>query len=212
MARGRGGSPGTALARAARRAGVTDPRVIEAVSRVDRRGFVPPGAEAQAGHDAPVAIGSGQTTSQPSLVALMVEALELRGGERVLEVGSGHGYQTALLAELAGEVWSLERYLDLAEAAAANLADHGADNARVRAGDGTRGLPEAAPFDAIIVSAATTQLPPAWAEQLAEGGRLVVPLGDHGYQEVMAFRARGGELVRDRVLTPVRFVPLVAEE
>lgn len=204
--------PGEALARAARRAGVADERVLAAVARVDRRVFVPDAEEPLADQDAPVPIGLGQTTSQPSLIALMVEGLELRGAERVLEIGSGFGYQTALLAELAEEVWSVERHEQLAEAARDNLAEQGTGNAHVVVGDGTAGLPDAAPFDAMVVSAASPRPAPAWAEQLSEGAPLVMPLGDRGFQEVVRLRRRGGELVRERALTPVRFVPLVPDE
>lgn len=204
--------PGEVLARAARRAGVADERVLEALARVDRRAFVPRSAAREAAQDAPVPIGQGQTTSQPSLIALMVEGLGLRGHERVLEIGGGYGYQTALLAELAAEVWSVERYGELAEAARANLAAHGADNANVVVGDGTAGLADAAPFDAMVVSAASPRPSPAWVGQLVEEGPLVAPLGDRGFQEVVRLRRRDGELVRDRELTPVRFVPLVPDE
>jgi protein-L-isoaspartate(D-aspartate) O-methyltransferase len=139
----------------------------------------------------------------------MVEALALTGSERVLEVGTGYGWQTALLASLAGFVWSVERWPDLAEAARANLERYGARNAEVVAGDGSRGLPGQAPFEAILVSAAFPQVPPPLAEQLAPGGRLVQPIGRGGDEDVVLFERRGDRLETARSLTLARFVPLV---
>lgn len=198
--------------RAAEAAGVTAPPVLEAMRAVDRAQFVPPEARSLAYDDAPVPIGSGQTTSQPSLIAAMVAACDPHEDDRVLEVGSGHGYQTALLAHVAAEVWSIERFAELAEVAQANLAEAGVRNATVSVGDGTRGWPEAAPFDAVIVSAATPTVPDAWNAQLVDGGRVVVPVGGRDYQEVVVLVRRDGQLERDRLLTPVRFVPLVPGE
>src|SRR5918994_323916 len=156
--------------------GVRDQRALEAMRRVPREGFVPTGQADRAYVDEPIPIPHGQVTTQPSLIARMVEALDLRGGETVLEIGSGHGYQTALLAELVapdGFVWSVERFADLAEVAMRNLARHGTANAEVRSADGSRGHPEHSPYEAIVVSAAFPEVPPPLAEQLGEGGRLV---------------------------------------
>jgi protein-L-isoaspartate(D-aspartate) O-methyltransferase len=147
-------------------------------------------------------------TTQPSLVAAMVEALELTGSERVLEVGAGLGYQAAVLARLAREVWSVERRVDLAEAAAANLRSQAVENATVVPGDGTDGLPEHAPFDAIVVAAAHHRVPPPLAAQLAPGGRLVQPIGPSGSEDVTLFERRPAGLVRVRSVAAARFVPL----
>jgi len=176
---------------------------------VPRRAYVPRGSEPQADEDAPIAIGHGQVTTQPSLVACMVEALALGGEEKVLEVGSGLGYQTAILARLARSVWSIERLPELAAAARANLAAQGVANAHVVEGDGTRGLPEQAPFDAVVVAAAFPDVPPPLAEQLAEGGRLVQPIGPGGREEVVLFVRQPEGLERVRRLIGARFVPLV---
>src|SRR6266511_4162190 len=174
----RASRPGsTELLRAVRAAGIRDERVLGAIARVPRLEFVPAEAAADAYFDEPIPIGHGQVTTQPSLVARMVEALGLRGGERVLEIGTGLGWQTALLATLAGRVWSVERFPDLAEAAGRNLAGRGIVNADVVVGDGGEGLAEHAPYDAIVVSAASPEVPSPLAEQLADGGRLVHPLG-----------------------------------
>jgi protein-L-isoaspartate(D-aspartate) O-methyltransferase len=196
-----------ALVAAARRAGVRDARVLEALAAVPRADYVPEGSEGAAGLDRPIPIGHGQVTTQPSLVAAMVEALALRGDERVLEVGTGLGYQAALLARLARVVWSVERHPDLAEAARANLA--AVPNVRVVVGDGSRGLPDHAPFDAIVVAAAHPRVPAPLAGQLADGGRLVQPIGPSGAEDVTLFRrAADGRLVRERSVTRAFFVPL----
>ena len=197
------------LVAAARAAGVTDERVLAAGAAVPREGFVPGHAHDEAQRDRPIPIGSGQTTSQPSLIARMVAALELTGDERVLEVGTGYGYQTALLAQLAGRVWSIERFAGLAERARENLSAAGVGDVEVVVGDGTLGLQEQAPFDAIVVSAAARELPTALAGQLVEEGRMVAPVGPDGAQQVVVYTVRRGELVEVERLTPVRFVPLV---
>jgi len=147
-------------------------------------------------------------TTQPSLVARMIAALDLEGDERVLEVGTGYGFQTALLAALAREVWSIERWADLAETARANLESHGVPNAEVVVGDGSAGLPEHAPFDAIVVSAAYPSVPEPLAEQLVPGGRIVHPVGSGGHEEVVLFERASRGLVRRRSLTGARFVRL----
>jgi protein-L-isoaspartate(D-aspartate) O-methyltransferase len=196
---------------AARRAGVRDERVLAALAAVPRDRFVPEERRREAHLDQPLPIGSGQTTSQPSLIATMLSELELSGSERVLEVGTGYGYQAALLAHLAAEVHSVERHVSLADEARDNLASVGLA-VDVVAGDGTRGLPAHAPYDAIIVAAATDEVPPALAQQLTEGGRLVAPVGPSGLQTVVVYERRGDGLVELRRTTPVRFVPLVSDE
>jgi protein-L-isoaspartate(D-aspartate) O-methyltransferase len=196
------------LARAARRHGVRDERVLAAVLNTPRELFVPPGSERSAYSDRPVPIPHGQTTSQPSLIAGMVEALELSSDERVLEIGTGYGYQTAILARLADHVWSVERFADLAEAARHNLGRAGIGNATVVVGDGHEGLEEQAPFDAIIVSAATPEVPPALGEQLRKGGRIVIPIGRGGSEDVVVHERAARGLRPARRLTYARFVPL----
>ncbi len=206
---GRRIEPPAPLVEAARRSGVRDPRVLEALRGVPRSAYVPPAHAGLAYEDTPVPIPHGQVTTQPSLVARMVEGLALRGVERVLEVGTGHGYQTAVLARLAREVWSIERWPDLAETARASLAAGGVVNAHVLVGDGGEGLPDRAPFDAVLVSAAFPQVPPPLARQLALGGRLVQPIGRGGNEQVVLFENRsGGRLEQARVLIGAHFVPL----
>lgn len=197
---------------AAHQAGVTDPRVLDAIAAVPRERFVPPSGRGEADLDRPVSIGEGQTTSQPSLIAFMLAALGLTGDEKVLEVGTGFGYQTALLAHLAAEVHSIERFEPLAAAARENLAAAGLDEVNVVVGDGTRGLPEHAPFDAIVVAAAAPELPPALGEQLAEGGRMVAPVGPPTDQAIHRYERRSGQLGPGERLLAVRFVPLVADD
>ena len=172
------------------------------MARVDRARFVPPGLRPFAQEDAALPIGHGQTISQPTMVRLICEALALRGDERVLDVGTGSGYQAAVLAELAREVHSVERIPELAEEARIHLAGTGV---QVHVGDGTLGLPEQAPFDAIAVAAAAAAPPAALLEQLAEGGRLVIPIGPPGHHVLRTYRSDGS------VETGVgcRFVPLV---
>lgn len=199
------------LVRAARGQGVTDHRVLEAVRTVPRAAFVPTALRDDTGYDYPLPIGHAQTTSQPSLIALMIEALGLEGSQTVLEVGTGYGYQTALLARLARRVLSVERIAELAEAARSNLAAAGVANAQVVVGDGTLGLPDFAPYDAVVVAAAFHEVPAPLGAQLASGGRLVMPVGNGGGDLVKAFEKRGGELVELRVLCGARFVPLLGE-
>ena len=191
--------------------GVRDPRLLEAIAAVPRAQFVPPDLAAHAYHDAPLPIPHGQVTTQPSLVTQMVEALELSSSDRVLEVGTGYGWETALLARLAGEVWSVERWKDIARTARMHLERHGVDNATVVVGDGSAGLPEHAPYDAILVAAAFPQVPIPLVEQLAEGGRLVQPIGLGGVDEVVLFAKRGGVLERKRLVTGAHFVRLYGE-
>jgi protein-L-isoaspartate(D-aspartate) O-methyltransferase len=210
-AQGVGGVPANGpeeLARRMRAAGVRDERVLEAVASVPRAGFVPSEYRERAYRDEPIPIPHGQVTTQPSLMAAMLEALALKGGERVLEVGTGQGFQTALLARLARHVFSVERFADLAETAGRNLARQGVRNVDVLVGDGTAGLAEHAPFDAMVVSAAFTRVPEPLAAQLAEGGRLVQPVGPGGRDEVTLFERRGGAIKRLASVMPACFVKL----
>lgn len=194
-----------------RQMGINDPRLLAAVAATPRDRFVPPRSAARAERDEPIPIGHGQPTSQPSLVAQMIDALVLTGTDTVLEIGTGYGYQTALLAHLADRVYSVERYADLAEHARENLAAMGITNVEVVVGDGTAGLPEHAPFDAVVVSAAAAAVPAPLAEQLAEGGRLVMPIAAGVADLVTLFSKRHGHLEKRRSLTPAQFVPLVGK-
>lgn len=188
---------------------MSDEAVLRAVAEVDRRDFVPPDSRHRADRDAPIPILHGQVTSQPSLIAGMVEALELSGDEHVLEVGTGLGYQTALLARLAANVVSIERFADLAEQARANLQEAGVEGVEILVGDGTEGAPAHAPFDGIVVSAAFERVPEPLALQLVEGGRLVQPVGPGGRERVICFVKREGELIEDHQVSPASFVRLV---
>jgi protein-L-isoaspartate(D-aspartate) O-methyltransferase len=190
---------------------IVDERVLAAMARVPRELFIPEDRRGRAYDDAALPIGAGQTISQPYMVARICEALDLRGKERVLDVGTGSGYQAAVLAELAAEVDTIERIPELAESARANLAAAGYDRVRVHVGDGTRGVPERAPFDAIAVAAAAPELPQSLYEQLEPRGRLVVPVGKYGIQrlEVVVRSPEGPAIIRS---VPCRFVPLVGEE
>jgi protein-L-isoaspartate(D-aspartate) O-methyltransferase len=192
-------------------AGVRDQRVLDAFRRVRRELFVPEELADAAYHDRPVPIAHGQVTTQPSLVGQMVAALRLAGGERVLEVGAGLGFQAAILGVLArdGHVWTVERFADLAEGARANLAAASVGNVTVVVGDGTLGWPEGAPYDAVVVAAAAPRVPAPLAVQLAEGGRLVQPLGPGGAELVTLLCKRRGRLVRRGVVVPAHFVRLV---
>jgi protein-L-isoaspartate(D-aspartate) O-methyltransferase len=197
------------LVAALRAAGIREPRLLAAVRAVPRAEFVPRELADRADLDAPLPIPHEQVTTQPSLVAKMVEALELHGTERVLEVGTGYGWQTALLARLAREVWSVERWPDLAKKARENLARQGVDNATVVVGDGSEGLAEHAPFDAILVSAAFPEVPEPLAEQLTSGGRLVHPIGPGGMEDVVLFERRSEALIPMRTITGAHFVRLI---
>jgi protein-L-isoaspartate(D-aspartate) O-methyltransferase len=192
--------------------GIRDERVLKAMDRVPRELFVPEESRERAYEDAALPIGSGQTISQPAMVALICELLDLQGDERVLDVGTGSGYQAAVLAELAAEVHTIERRTDLAEQARENLAAAGyADRVRVHVGDGTLGDPEHAPFSAIAVAAAAPEPPRSLYDQLEPGGRLVLPVGSRYDQllELVVRTPEGPAFIRS---VPCRFVPLVGQE
>ena len=203
------GTDNVELLAALRLAGVAEPQLLEAVRLVPRSEFVPPKLADRADLDAPLPIPHGQVTTQPSLVAKMVEALALTGVERVLEVGTGYGWQTALLAQLAHEVRSIERWADLADTARENLTRRGIGNATVVVGDGSEGLAAHAPYDAILVSAAFTEVPEPLAAQLTVGGRLVQPIGPGGRENVVLFERRPEGLVARRTIVGAHFVRLI---
>jgi protein-L-isoaspartate(D-aspartate) O-methyltransferase len=201
------------LAETLRRQGITDVRVLEAIRSLDRSEFVPETMRSEAGQDSPLPIGHGQTISQPFVVALMTEALNPQPGERVLEIGTGSGYQTAVLSRLCGEVYTVEVLPALAEPARERLLRLGCRNVRFLVGDGTVGWPEEAPFDAIIGTAAPERLPPSLYQQLRPGGRLVLPVGPpQGAQELIRVtRPLGrGEAPQVEKLLGVRFVPMTS--
>jgi len=188
--------------------GIEDPRLLEILRRLPRHLYVPEDRWEEAYQDEPLAIGEGQTISQPYIVAYMTEVLKLGGGERVLEVGTGSGYQTAVLAEMAAEVFSVELIEKLSRRARETLTGLGYENIRFRVGDGSRGWPECAPYDGIIVTAAAEQVPSALPSQLKDGGRLILPVGT-GAQDLVLIVRRGEDFLRSELL-PVRFVPLVS--
>jgi protein-L-isoaspartate(D-aspartate) O-methyltransferase len=189
--------------------GIQDPRVLAAMSRVPRHELVPEGVRGQAYEDRPLPIGNDQTISQPFVVAYMTEQLRLRGGERVLEVGTGSGYQAAVLAEIAGEVYTIEIVEPLGVRARDDLQRLGYQNVHVRVGDGYRGWPELAPFDAIIVTAAPERVPQPLIDQLAMGGRLVLPVG--GFDQELLRIERRADGIHQEKLIDVRFVPMRGE-
>jgi protein-L-isoaspartate(D-aspartate) O-methyltransferase len=188
--------------------GISDARVLEAMRRVERHRFIDVALRDAAYEDKPLPIGAEQTISQPFMVALMTEALELRGRERVLEIGTGCGYQTAILGELAEQVFSIERLETLAATARATLGSLGYTDISIRVGDGTLGWPEEAPFDAILVTAGTPVIPRPLIEQLAPGGRLVFPMGEEELQTLIRIRKKEDGL-QEEYLGECRFVPLV---
>jgi len=197
------------VARQLQRRDITDPRVLTAMGTVPRHRFVPAAMVSRAYGDYPLPIGEDQTISQPYIVALMTQWAEVGPGDTVLEVGTGSGYQAAVLAELTDKVFSIDIRPELARQAAARLKDLGYDRVKVRSGDGYLGWPEAAPFDAILVTAAAPRVPPALAAQLKDGGRLVIPLGPAGGAQTLGrYRQVRGTLVQENSLA-VRFVPLV---
>lgn len=198
-----------ALVDAVHAQGVRDTRVLEALRATPRARFVPEEARAQAHGDHPLPIGYGQTISQPYIVALMTESLALSPADRVLEIGTGSGYQAAVLSPLVAQVYTIEIVQPLAERARALLGTLGLDNVEVRAGDGYAGWPDAAPFDAIIVTAAPERVPAALVEQLAPGGRMVVPVGPTGtVQSLRLLEKDAHGAVREREIAAVRFVPM----
>ena len=191
--------------------GIRDERVLTAMAKVPRERFIASEDTDKAYGDYPVPIGEGQTISQPYIVAAMVEALELRPEDRVLEVGTGTGYQAAILGELAAEVWTIERHLELAEKARQILSELGYANVHVVHGDGSMGLADYAPFDKILVAAAAPHIPDSLIEQLADGGRLVIPVGSRLDQQVQLVRKLGHETVVEN-RDPCRFVPLLGAQ
>lgn len=191
--------------------GIKDKRVIEAMRRIPREEFVPSFLKARAYDDGALPIGWGQTISQPYIVALIAQLLTLKGREKVLDIGTGSGYQAAILSLLAKEVFSLERIPSLAKAAEKRLRSLGLENVRVIVADGNLGLPDEAPFEAIAVAAATSSLPSAWKEQLKEGGRLVFPRQKEKGQWLIRGVKKGGDLIEKEII-PVVFVPLVRGE
>jgi protein-L-isoaspartate(D-aspartate) O-methyltransferase len=191
--------------------GVGDERVLDAMVRVLRHEFAPERYRDQAYEDHPLPIGEGQTISQPYIVARMLEALAIKPTNKVLEVGTGSGYLTALLAELAAQVVSVERHAPLADAAGELLSRLGYTNVRVIVGDGSQGFAEAAPYDAIIVSAAAAEVPRALLEQLAEGGRMIIPVGSADSQQLQLIRMENGQ-PRISLHELCRFVPLVSDD
>jgi protein-L-isoaspartate(D-aspartate) O-methyltransferase len=194
-----------------RQRGIWDERVLAAMNAVPREAFVPPSMRHRAYADSALPIGEGQTISQPWIVAAICQALELRGSERVLEIGTGSGYSACVLALLAAEVVSVERHEPLAAAARDVLAALGVENVEVRVGDGSRGVPERAPFNAIAVHATAPAPPPTLIDQLAEGGHLVVPIAGEEADMLTVLRRRGDQVEKETI-GPCRFVPLIGEE
>jgi protein-L-isoaspartate(D-aspartate) O-methyltransferase len=193
--------------------GVRSKLVLDAMRKVPRERFLPKGQGIFAYDDSPLPIGEGQTISQPYIVAYMAESLALEGGEKVLEIGTGSGYAAAVLAEIAAEVYTIERIEGLASMARSNLDALGYENVHVRCGDGTLGWPEEAPFDGIVVAAGGPDVPDTLQQQLKIGGRLVIPIGrSKAYQELVCVTRVADDEFRTEDLVPVRFVPLVGEE
>jgi protein-L-isoaspartate(D-aspartate) O-methyltransferase len=190
--------------------GVRDSRVLEAMRRVPRHLFTPESFRHRAYDDSPLPIGEGQTISQPYMVAWMSELLEIEPEDRVLEIGTGSGYQAAILCELAGEVFTIEKQANLAVAAERRLRELGYHNMVVRTGDGTMGWPEESPFDGIVVTAGSPSVPQPLLEQLAEGGRLVIPIGPSGMQMLTLIRRTGDDYISNEEGSCV-FVPLVGK-
>lgn len=190
--------------------GIKNQRVLDAFYKVERHKFIPQDLRTSAYADFPVPIGEGQTISQPYIVALMTESLDLTGEEKVLEIGMGSGYQAAILAELVGEVYTIERFENLAKKAEAVLGELGYTNIKIKVGDGTLGWPEAAPFDRIIITAASPQIPPPLIEQLNESGKLILPLGETFSQVLTLVEKTGGELKYFEICSCV-FVPLLGK-
>ncbi len=195
------------------RRGVRDPAVLDAMSKVHRERFVPAELQGETYDDGPLPIGSGQTISQPLMVAVMTAALELSTSDRVLEIGTGSGYAAAVLARIVDEVYSVERLKGLADEAETRLRADGYDNVHVRVGDGTLGWPEHAPYDAIVVTAGGPDVPTALLDQLGVGGRLVIPVGsERGTQKLIRVRKSLDGEVNEEALGDVRFVPLIGDQ
>jgi protein-L-isoaspartate(D-aspartate) O-methyltransferase len=194
------------------RRGVRDPLVLDAMARIPRQAFVLPGWEEEAYEDQPLPIAERQTISQPFIVAYMIEAAGLKAGDRALEIGTGSGYAAAVMAAIAARVYTIERHPGLAETARQRLRELGFDNVEVRVGDGTLGWPEAQPFDAIIVTAGGPKVPVALRDQLAVGGRLVIPVGESMHRQSLVRIVREGVAAyREEDLAEVAFVPLIGE-
>ena len=191
-----------------RKRGVSSPRVLEAMASVRRHEFIPLKFRNEAYADKPLPIGEGQTISQPYMVAAMTEALDLTGSERVLEIGTGSGYQAAVLSQLVSQVLTVESHTSLALAAQERLTNLGYENVHVHNGDGSAGFPDAAPYDAILVTAGAPEIPQVFASQLREGGRLVIPVGDRDDQELVRAQMENGRL-KSRVLFNCKFVLLL---
>ena len=190
--------------------GISDKEVLEAMLNVERHLFIPASYLHAAYADQPLPIGDGQTISQPYIVALMTESLDLKAGDKVLEIGTGSGYQAAILAEICDSVFSIEIYESLYKRAGTLLGELGYENIFLKHGDGYQGWKEYAPFDAIIVTCAPTHVPPALENQLAEGGRMVIPTGTQYSQELYFLKKENAKLVQDDIV-PVRFVPMIKE-
>ena len=190
--------------------GITNARVLAAMGKVPRHEFVPEHLRSQAYQDRPLPIGHGQPISEPYIVAFMTEQLEPKPADRVLEIGTGSGYQAAVLAELTAEVYTIEIIKDLANQAAASLKRLGYTNVHARTGDGYKGWPEAAPFDAIIVTCAPEKVPQPLIDQLKDGGRMIIPVGSSSKQKLVLLRKHDGKLDRQAVL-PIRFVPMTGQ-
>ncbi len=190
--------------------GIKDGRVLAAMAKVPREEFVPPESRAASYEDGPLPIGYDQTISQPYIVAFMTEQLRLSPTDRVLEIGTGSGYQAAILAELAGEVYTIEIVAPLAQSAEAALQRLGYKNVHVKVGDGNKGWPENAPFDAIIVTCAPDKVPQLLTDQLKESGRMIIPVGDRFAQQLYLLEKKNGQL-KESVTLPVRFVPMSGE-
>jgi protein-L-isoaspartate(D-aspartate) O-methyltransferase len=201
---------GVMVERQLRKRGIRDERVLAAMLSVPRHEFVPPESAGEAYDDRPLAIGHGQTISQPFMVAAMAEALQLSGSERLLEIGAGSGYQAAVLSLLARQVQTVETQEELAIVCRQRLQRLGYDNVRVHVGDGTLGWADQAPYEAIVVTAAAPEIPPPLVAQLAEGGRLLVPVGTTEEQQLQRVEKRGAEIVT-RALHHCRFVPLIGQ-
>jgi len=192
--------------------GIRDPLVLEAMQRVPRHRFVEEALWAQAYGDHPLPIGERQTISQPYMVALMTEALQLKGGEKVLEIGTGSGYQAAVLAQIVSRVYSVERIASLARRARRVLDDVGCPNVNIKLNDGTLGWEEEAPFDGIVVTAGSPRVPVHYLEQLKVGGRLIIPVGGQGFQVLKRITRCGLEEFKEEDLLDCRFVPLIGKD